>query len=126
MTLLEILIVLAILAVVIGFLFGPQIMQMFGESKVKTTQLMVQKLAFEAYPRWAMDNQAICPKSLDDLARYTNNQETNDAWGKPLVMLCGDRAPAEANGFGILSVGEDGKQGTEDDIKSWERSKKKE
>lgn len=127
MTLLEILIVLAILAVVIGFLFGPQIMQMFGESKVKTTRLMVQKLAYEAYPRWQMDNQKSCPGDLSELAKYTNNEETKDAWGNPLKMLCGDDAPSEAHGFGIVSLGADGKEGGEGesaDIKSWDKGSK--
>ena len=50
-----------------------------------------------------------------------NKKDTKDGWGNELVMLCGENAPAGAStGFGVLSMGPDGKQGTDDDIKSWE------
>ena len=45
MTLLEIMIVLAILALVMGLVVGPRVMKMFGESKVDIAQLTVKKFA---------------------------------------------------------------------------------
>lgn len=130
MTLLEIMIVLAIIALVMGFLVGPRVLSMFQESKVETTKLMVKQIANEAYTHWAMKSQKQCPDSLMDLEKYTNTKPKKgpngekgllDSWGNHLVMLCGDKAPEGSNtGFAILSKGEDGKQNTDDDIKSWE------
>ena len=45
MTLLEIMIVLAILALVMGLVVGPRVMKMFGESKGETTKIKVRKFA---------------------------------------------------------------------------------
>lgn len=125
MTMLEILIVLAIIALVMGFLFGPRIMEMFGEAKEETAGLMVNKYANEAYARWTLDNKGkSCPDSLGELAKYTNNEDTKDPWDNELMMVCGESAP-EGVSFGVASKGPDGKQDTSDDIKSWEKNKKK-
>jgi hypothetical protein len=35
-------------------------------------------------------------------------------------MYCGQNLPAGAKGIAVSSAGEDGKDGTPDDIKSWE------
>ena len=46
MTLLEIMIVLAILALVMGLLVGPQLFKSFSESRASVAHSMVRKLAF--------------------------------------------------------------------------------
>jgi len=121
MTLLEIMIVLAIIAVVMGFLVGPKVLGMFQESKVTTTRMVVQKIANEAYTHWTMASGKQCPSSLKDLEKYRNKKDIKDGWGNDLIMLCGENAPDGATtGFAILSTGPDGKRGTDDDIKSWE------
>ena len=121
MTLLEIMIVLAILALVMGLLVGPRVMKMFGESRVDTTNLKLKKYAFEAYPSWsAAHPDKGCPEKLSDLNEYMNNEDSNDAWGKPLKMMCGQSLPPGARGIAVMSAGEDGKEGTADDLKSWE------
>jgi len=119
MTLLEIMIVLAILTLVMGLLVGPRVFEMFGESKVKLAQTEVKQLAYEAYTQWQMNNNKACPDELTELTKYTNKKSVDDPWGKKYVMHCGENAP-QGRSFGISSLGEDGKQGTEDDIKSWE------
>lgn len=125
MTMLEILIVLAIIALVMGFLFGPRILEMFGEAKEETASLQVNKYANDAYAQWMLANKGkSCPDSLSDLAKYTNNEETKDPWDNELIMVCGDSAPDGVN-FGVQSKGPDGKADTGDDIKSWEKNKKK-
>lgn len=132
MTMLEILIVLAILALVMGFLFGPRIMEMFGEAKEETAGLMVNKYANEAYARWMQNNPGeACPDGLEPLAKYTNHEDTKDPWGSELVMLCGENAPdGIPNRFGIISHGSNRKLETQgascggDDICSWDRGKK--
>jgi len=123
MTLLEILIVLAILALVMGFLIGPRIFAAFQESKGEVARSIAKKLAFEAYPQWSMkpSNQGKCP-TTSDLAEYVNQKaDFNDPWGNPYIIKCGGDLPSGARGIGVLSKGEDGKEGTGDDFKSWEQ-----
>jgi prepilin-type N-terminal cleavage/methylation domain-containing protein len=121
MTLLEIMIVLAILALVMGLLVGPQVMKMFGESKIDTTKMKIKKYAYEAYPSWSASHpDKGCPEKIADLNEYMNSSDINDSWGKPLRMMCGSDLPAGARGIAIMSAGEDGKEGTPDDLKSWE------
>jgi prepilin-type N-terminal cleavage/methylation domain-containing protein len=120
MTLLEIMIVLAILVLVMGFLVGPRVWNAFNESKEDTQRAVVKQWA-DAYVMWARRNTG-CPKSLDDLAQYVNKKDTNDVWGRPLQFFCGDSLPATARslGFAVMSVGQDGQPNTADDLKSWE------
>jgi prepilin-type N-terminal cleavage/methylation domain-containing protein len=121
MTLLEIMIVLAILALVMGLLVGPKVMKMFAESKIDTTRIKLKKYAFEAYPSWsAAHPDKACPDKLADLNEYMNSEDSNDAWAKPLKMLCGSNLPPGAKGLAVISAGPDSKEGTEDDLKSWE------
>ena len=121
MTLLEIMIVLAILALVMGLLVGPKVMKMFGESKIDTTKIKLKQYVFEAYPSWsAAHPDKACPDKLSDLNEYMNNTDVNDSWGHPIKSFCGPTLPPGAKGFAVMSAGEDGKDGTPDDLKSWE------
>jgi general secretion pathway protein G len=121
MTLLEIMIVLAILALVMGLVVGPRVMRMFGKSKVDIAQLTVKKYAYEAFGEWSQSHpDKSCPDKLDDLTQYMDNKDTKDPWGNPYKMFCGQNLPAGAKGgLAVMSAGEDGKEGTEDDVKSW-------
>lgn len=125
MTILEIMIVLAIIALVMGFLVGPKIMKMFGESKVDTTKLMLKEYAEEAYPLWQRKNGNKCPTALSDLNEYTNRKtnkdgkpDINDAWGNPMALVC--PPPPGARGIGVVSPGDDGKMDSSDDLHSWD------
>jgi prepilin-type N-terminal cleavage/methylation domain-containing protein len=121
MTLLEIMIVLAILALVMGVLVGPRVMAMFSKGKVDTTKLKLQQIANDAYPQWSMAHpDKACPDKPSDLSEYMNSSDLNDAWGKPLKILCGPSLPPGAKGIAVMSSGPDQKEGTEDDLKSWE------
>ena len=121
MTLLEIMIVLAILALVMGLVVGPRVMKMFGESKVDIAKATVKKYAFEAYPSWSSAHpDKACPERLEDLNEYMNNKDAKDPWGGTYKMLCGQNLPAGAKGLAVISPGEDGKEGTSDDVKSWD------
>jgi general secretion pathway protein G len=120
MTLLEIMIVLAILALVMGLVVGPRVMKMFGESKVDIAKATVKKYAFEAYPSWSQAHpDKACPERLEDLNEYMNNKDTKDPWGGNYKMMCGPNLPPGAKGLAVMSPGEDGKEGTSDDVKSW-------
>ncbi|MEZ4368306.1 MAG: prepilin-type N-terminal cleavage/methylation domain-containing protein [Kofleriaceae bacterium] len=127
MTLLEIMIVLAILALVMGILIGPRVMEMFSDSKVDTAKMAVRKLSSEGYAYWSRKNPSkSCPESVESLGEEIDmkadkeKKQLLDAWGNRYVMMCGQSLPPGARGLAILSLGPDGKQGTDDDIRSWD------
>jgi hypothetical protein len=94
---------------------------MFAESKVKTTRIKLTQYANEAFPQWSASHpDKACPDKITDLNEYMNSSDANDSWGRPIKMLCGSSLPAGAKGLAVMSMGEDGKEGTEDDLKSWD------
>ena len=121
MTLLEIMIVLAILALVMGLVVGPRVMRMFSKSKDDIAALTVKKYAYEAFGEWSQAHpDKACPDKLEDLTQYMDSKDVKDPWGNPYKMFCGQNMPAGAKGgIAVMSIGEDAKDGTEDDIKSW-------
>jgi general secretion pathway protein G len=121
MTLLEIMIVLAILALVMGLVVGPRVMRMFSKSKDDIAGLTVKKYAFEAFGEWSQAHpDKACPDKLEDLSQYMDSKDIKDPWGNPYKMFCGQNLPAGAKGgLAVMSSGPDGKDGTEDDVKSW-------
>ena len=91
------------------------------ESKIKLAKVETSKLAVEYYPQWAMAHvDKACPDSLDELTKFIGAPAMKDPWERPFVMLCGPAAPPAAHGFGVLSLGKDGKQDTSDDVRSWD------
>ena len=128
MTLLEIMIVLAIIALVMGLFVGPKILGALGSAEKKTFWMTARQFSDQAYPRWRADNPGKrCPQGLGDLTKYMNQQDMSDYQenGKDLyVMYCGDNATNVPNGFGVAYVGDDRNPDTADDIKSWEKSPK--
>lgn len=124
-TIMEVLIVLAIIALIMGVLVGPKLFKAGDEAKARNTHTITVQFA-TAYARWSIDHEAACPGSINVLVKYMNNKDdAKDPWGNDFIMLCGAQAPPAADGFGIQSKGKDGKQGTEDDIKSWVKHTKK-
>jgi len=121
MTLLEIMIVLAILALVMGLLVGPQVLKLFGESKVDITRAAVRKMAFEVYPQWSSrpSNTGKCP-TAEQLGEYMATAHPKDAWGEEFIIKCTDLPPG-AMGIAVMSKGEDKKADTGDDVKSWDQ-----
>ena len=118
MTLLEIMIVLAILAIVMGLLVGPKVIGYFTTSQREIAKIAVDKYAYEAYPAWAVQHPGrACPEGLAELA--ANRKHTTDPWGTEYKMHCGATA-VPAAGFGAASFGGDTKEATPDDIRSWE------
>lgn len=117
----EIMIALAIVSLVMGgaavVAFGQ-----FEKARKKETITMIHKVK-DAVLQWRMDSTGEqCPGSLNDLVTAKIlNKEPKDGWGKPFVMKC----PGEhdTDGIDLLSFGKDGKEGTADDIKSWEDDK---
>ncbi len=123
MTLIEIMLVLAILATVMGVLFGPTLLGMFADSKVKTTHLLTTQYAKQAYVRWTIKTGETCPSSINDLNTFLSREDAKDSYGTEMVLLCGESAP-EGVEIGVLSFGKDKKRGTSDDIMSWKKPPK--
>ena len=123
-TLLEILIVLAIIGLVMGLLVGPAVMRAFSKGKTRIAAIAVQKYANDAFINWQADHTGKkCPASLSELNEYMNQDDAKDPWGNPFVMQCGENLPAGAKGIAVMSYGADGKPGGEGedaDIKSWQ------
>ena len=119
MTLLEIMIVLAILALVMGLVIGPRVIDALMDSEHRVAKLAVRKLAHESFPQWrSMNPGRACPERIEELT-VLMSEETNDPWGKPYKLLCPPNLPAGATSIAILSFGPDGKEGTGDDVRSW-------
>jgi hypothetical protein len=94
----------------------------YQQAKVDIAKVAVQKFAAEAYPQWSAQHAGTaCPGTLQELAQYMNTDSLADPWGNPYAMMCGDQAPADAHGFGVISYGPDGKSGGGDDITSWSK-----
>jgi hypothetical protein len=85
-------------------------------------QLTVEKYAFEAFPSWAMSHpDKQCPAKLAELDEYMNTRDVKDPWGRPYAMKCGADLPKGAKAIAVYSFGEDGKDGTCDDVQSWDK-----
>lgn len=121
MTLLEMMIVLAIIALVMGLVVGPRVIDYYHRARIETTQMKLEMYANQAFPAWSMAHpQAMCPERVADLAEFANGRDANDAWGNPIKLLCGTNLPPGARHIALVSAGPDGKEGTDDDLKSWQ------
>lgn len=128
LTLLEIMIVIAILGLVMGLVVVPRVMDMFADSQEKIAKLAVNQLAGKDYAQWSMATNKTCPESLLVIVKHAGRgeQDTVDPWETPYKFFCKENLPPGANSsFAVMSAGPDKKEGTEDDIKSWEPLKKK-
>jgi len=98
----------------------------FNESKVRIAKVGVDRLVQDAYPQWQLaHDDKPCPDSLAELARYLgmNDHDLKDPWGTPYKIFCGaGHLPAGVSaGIAVVSLGEDRRENTADDIRSWER-----
>ena len=130
-TLVELLVVLAILGLLAG-LVGPQVMKFLGSSKTKTAALQIEdlsatldlyRLEIGRYPSSQEGLEALVSKPADAPnwnGPYLKRPEVpKDPWGFDYQY----RFPGEHGGFDIWSLGADGQEGGEGeaaDIKSWE------
>jgi len=112
--------IIGILLVLLVFTAARAMEKTFDRAKVDMAQHDEQKLVYEGYPLWAQQHaEEQCPKSVDELADNTSVLGSTDPWGHSYKMFCGANLPPGAKGVAILSLGPDGVEGTDDDIKSW-------
>ena len=87
-----------------------------SETKLVLTQIKAQKYVEEAYPAWLRAHPGQdCPHTLIELNDYMEDKDANDAWGRPMRMLCGAARRSGATGIKVTSYGRDGER-SEDDI----------
>lgn len=113
MTLIEILVVLAIIGLIMG---GVAIMafQAFDDAKQKSAVNDIATLS-QSVEMYRLQ-KGKCPKSSQDIkAAGILKKVVKDPWGGDYVIKC----PGENGSVDISSAGKDGEMGTEDDINSW-------
>src|SRR5262245_1749413 len=116
MTLIEIMIVVAIIGMIVGGV-GVVAFRQFGKAQIKTAEREVAALQ-GAVETFMTQNSSNCPGGLQDLyAQKIITKEPKDPWGQPYQYRC----PGEKNtdSVDIWSGGPDKKLGTGDDIKNW-------
>ncbi len=118
-TLLEIIVVVTIIAL-LATMVAPRVLKWLGRSKVNVAQAEVAKLA-ETLRLYLLDNNLSRPDPDMDLGVLTEGEDPLlakadyliDPWEHPYELV----VPGEENiDFDIVSAGEDGELGTEDDI----------
>ena len=115
MSLLEIMIVLAIIALVMGLLIGPKLIGYSTEARRDIAKLAVHRLAEQDFPVWAIRHPSQdCPSGVTEL----NGTPMRDPWGSDYQLHCGTTAPPE-RAFGASSLAQDRQASTADDIVSW-------
>jgi hypothetical protein len=97
----------------------PSVDAITGEDKRTRTHIKVDRYVNEAYPAWLRAHPGQeCPHRLSELNEYINESDANDAWGRPLKMLCGAARWAGAKRIEVISLGRDAEARTEDDIRA--------
>jgi general secretion pathway protein G len=118
MTLLEIMIVLAIIGIITGAI-GVGVFGRFKDAQRKTAKAAATNVqgAVELY---MADHSHNCPASIQDLVAdgKLDKRSVKDPWGQDFIIKC----PGQVNttGVDVLSSGPDKQEGNADDIKAWE------
>jgi general secretion pathway protein G len=117
MTLIEILIVLALISLVTGSI-GVMVFNNFKKGQTKVAKTQVSEV-IGAVQQYMMDNNNNCPQGIEELiSQKLLKKDHKDPWGKPFTLKCpGEQDP---DGVDVVSAGPDKAEGTDDDIKSWE------
>lgn len=115
MTLIEILVVLAIIGMIVGGI-AVSVFGSFDDAKVKNARNEVLVLEGAAEQYMALKSNGKCPKDLQELKAAGELKRLNkDPWANDYQIDCS----GEHGRVGVFSWGPDGKAGSEDDITSW-------
>jgi len=115
MTMLEIMIVLAIIGLVMSVV-GVGVFQSFKKAQKKIAQVAVNEIASKTV-QFMTDNNNECPKSVDDLvAQKYMPKKQKDPWNHDFILRC--PGTVNVDGIDVVSLGPDGQEGTPDDIKA--------
>jgi general secretion pathway protein G len=115
-TLLEIMIVLAIIALIAGSV-GLGLFNYFKKAQVKVAKQDVHSIS-EAIQHYQLENSE-CPKGMEDLVAKKNLPKAmKDPWGKDFTIKC--PGTNDTDGADVSSAGPDKQEGTADDVNSWQ------
>lgn len=116
LTLLEILIVTALIAGLAAFLFR-NVFRNRDKAMVQQGKTGVQMVLGQVKVFMTTNNNQ-CPASLEDLvnSKDLSRKDLKDPWNRDYVMRC----PGTKEDVEIFSKGPDGQEGTTDDLKSWD------
>ena len=116
MTLVEIMVVIAIIGMVMGAVVVGAFPQ-FKKAQCKTAWSET-KAVEQAVVQYQTDNGGDCPKAMDELVsgKFLSKAPT-DPWGQQLQMKCpGDK---NTDGADVWSKGPNKQDGDDDDVKGW-------
>jgi general secretion pathway protein G len=127
-TLVEMLVVLAIIGLIVG-LVGPRVLGYLSDSKIKTARIQIDSFASALdlfyldngrYPTSSEGMTALMQKPANASAwngPYLKGATVpNDPWGHPYVY----HSPSQHGPYDIVSLGPDGREGA-DNVTSWSR-----
>jgi Type II secretion system (T2SS), protein G len=100
---------------------APVVAEQKVQPQVKEFRLAVRKLSWyrSRYELWHQQHPGTCPGSLAEMVGGETDPKIHvDPWGRPFMLKCGATAP-EGHPYGVLSLGPDGQEGTDDDLRSW-------
>jgi len=118
MTMLEIMIVLAIIGLVMSVV-GVGVYSSYKKAQKKIAQVAVNEIASKTV-QFMTDNNNECPKTIDDLvAQKYMPKKQRDPWNKEFILRC--PGTVNTDGVDVISLGPDGQEGTADDIKAVEQ-----
>ena len=118
MTMLEIMIVLAIIGLVMAVV-GVGVYSNWKKAQIKIARVAVNEIASKSV-QYMTDNSNECPKSIDDLvAQKYMPKKQKDPWNRDYILRC--PGTINTDGIDVISLGPDGQEGTPDDIKAVEQ-----
>jgi general secretion pathway protein G len=118
MTMLEIMIVLALIGLVMSAV-GVGVFAQFKKGQRKVCQAQVNDIASKIV-QFMADNNSECPKSMDDLvAQKYLPKKQKDPWNREIIIRC--PGTVNTDGVDVMSVGPDGQENTADDVKAAEQ-----
>lgn len=117
-TLLEIMIVLAIMGLIVTGV-SIKVFSQLKKAKVQASRMGVKKIV-DASGRFMAGPGSGCPKGLEELVSQgeLSKNDVKDPWGVAYVYRCPGTQDPE--GVDVISWGPDKADGTTDDIRSWE------
>jgi len=128
-TLLEVMIVLAILGMIIGMV-STNLIGSSDDAKIQSTAIEIRnlesvldmyKLKAGNYPTTEQGLEAlVTAPEIEPLPRNYPEEGfidrlPEDKWGNPYILI----SPGEMGKYDLFSMGPDGQEGTEDDIGNW-------
>ena len=117
-TLLEIMIVLAIMGMIVTGV-SIKVFSQLKKAKIQAARIGVKKI-IDASGRFMSGPGSGCPKGIDELITQgeLSKNDVKDPWGTAYVFRC--PGTQDTAGVDVVSWGPDRADGTTDDLRSWE------